>query len=91
MVRCIFRRSKTDPHGGLAIGLLEIGVTYIDRDAELNKLNYQARNSVTKTGAPWPVANGRGDKREIRRSQDRNTLSLWGPSLDRIGEMGVER
>ena len=52
-------RSKTDPHGGLAIGLLEIDVIYVDRDAELNELNYQARYSVTQErSAAWPMGSG---------------------------------
>ena len=39
----MFGRRRTDPHGGLAIGLLEIGVIYVDRDAELNELEYERR------------------------------------------------
>ena len=34
----MIRKSLTDPHCGLAIGLLEIGVIYVDGDAELNEL-----------------------------------------------------
>ena len=40
----MFERSKTDLHDGLEIRFLEIGVLFVDRDAELNELEYKARD-----------------------------------------------
>ena len=86
MVRCMFGRSKTDPHGGLAIGFLEIGIIYVDRDAELNELKYEARDSVTKKGR----LRGQGPtgKGTTGRSRDRNTRSLREPSLLNRRDLG---
>ena len=40
----MFERSKTDLHDGLEIRFLEIGVICVDRDPELNELEYKARD-----------------------------------------------
>ena len=46
-----------DNHGGLVIGLLEIGVIYVDGKAELND---RTRVSVTKTGALQEIGRSQG-------------------------------
>ena len=40
----MFERSEIDLHDGLEIRFLEIGVICLDRDPELNELEYKARD-----------------------------------------------